>query len=249
MGDDVQVVPTGRFEWERIVRRLTLPKPVKLLAMILASYADPDGTRVRPGNDVLADVTGDSEKNVRRLLTVLRGLDLVLLVARGGGRGGAGKASEYRLTIPSDLLDRVDMLMPGERKSPDTQMSGQSKPDCGQPVDSPVDDGDSPDTQMSAQLADVIPIDRTSGDRSDPIDRTFSAIDRTSRCPPTTHIHQPQQTKPVVTTRRNSRPRARDDPPALSAIRRTTDPTHRRPDDHPPVRSGPAISAMRLRLR
>ncbi|WP_157376133.1 hypothetical protein [Allokutzneria albata] len=47
--DEVELLPASRFEWERIIRRARLTKPVKLVALLLATYADPDGTRVRPG--------------------------------------------------------------------------------------------------------------------------------------------------------------------------------------------------------
>jgi hypothetical protein len=217
-----RAVPTGRFEWERLVRRMTLPRPQKFLAFVLATYADPDGTRVRPGVEVLADVTCQSEKNVRRHLAELRGLQLIELVSRGGGRGGAGRTSEYRLTIPTDLLDRLVMLDPGERcnptVSPDTEVSGQSGLSR---VDGPVDNPESPDTQMTAQFGRVTPIDRTSNTVTKPIDRTFSPIDRTPRCPTTSHIHQPPRPPTLVTTQRNSRPRAhaRPAPVHLAAAR------------------------------
>jgi hypothetical protein len=173
---DAALMPIGRYEWERLVRRIVMPKPHKLLAFVLATYADSDGTRVRPGNDVLADVTGDSEKNVRRILGALRELGLLSLVSRGGGRGGRGKASQYRLTIPDDLLDRVTLLDADDRKSPDIWMSGQSDL---HPVDNANGANYSPDTQMSAEKS---------------IDRTFSSIDRTSRCPTTTHVTNHQKT-------------------------------------------------------
>lgn len=190
MTSDVAVMPVPRFEWERIVRRIVLPKHVKLLALVLATYSDPDGTRVRPGNEVLADVTGDSEKNVRRIMAQLRRMCLIEMVTRGGGRGGKGRASEYRLTIPSDLLDRMELLSPDDRAedSPDIQVSAQSD-------SQPVDNSESPDTQMSSQYGRDSPNDRTSDAHPGPIDRTFSAIDRTSRCPTTKYslreYHQP----------------------------------------------------------
>jgi hypothetical protein len=186
-------MPMSRFEWERLIRRMVLAKPVKLVALVLATYADPDGTRVRPGVDVLADVTGDSARNVRRVVTMLRDLDLLTLVSRGGGRGGKGRAAEYRLTVPVDLLDRVELLTPGERQSPDSQVSGEStvnghvSPDIrmsGRLRRSPVDnspvahDGEpvSPDAQMSGDTGEPASIDRTSRDPPTPIERT-SGVD------------------------------------------------------------------------
>lgn len=209
-----EAVPTGRFEWERLVRRILLPKPVKLAALILATYADPDGSRVRPGMDTLAAVTGDSERNARRMVDRLVSLQLVTLVRRGGGRGGKGSASEYRLTIPSDYLDRFDTLGPDDR--PDTQMSGHSEVEA---VDNPGDNTESPDTQMSAQSDVDSANDRTSNTVTKRMTGHFQRMTGHPdvRLPPTSPTtHRP---RPVVTTQGESRPRAR--PPARQP------PTHR----------------------
>ncbi len=85
------------------------------MALILATYADPDGSRVRPGNEILAAVTGESERNVKRRLAALREMGLLTVARRGGGRSGRGKTTEYQLTMPSDLLERCSMLGPDER--------------------------------------------------------------------------------------------------------------------------------------
>lgn len=105
--------PVGRFEWEHLVRRVIMTPRVKLTALTMATYADPDGTRVRPGFDLLAAVTGQSDSTVRRSVKALRDLGLLDLVTRGGGRSGRGKATEYRLAVPEDLLDRAELLPPG----------------------------------------------------------------------------------------------------------------------------------------
>lgn len=106
----------GRFEWERLLRRIVMPWRVKSFALLLSTYADPDGTRVRPGVDILAAVTGKSKSTVQRLLKELRDdYGLIEQISRGGGRGGRGKVTSYRLAVPTDLLDRVEMLLPGDR--------------------------------------------------------------------------------------------------------------------------------------
>lgn len=105
--------PCGRFEWERIVRRIVMPERVKLVALLLATFADGDGSRVRPGLEQLTAMTGRSRATVKRSMTVLRGeLELLEEVSRGGGRYGKGHATEYRLVIPEDLLDRVELISP-----------------------------------------------------------------------------------------------------------------------------------------
>jgi len=189
----------GRFEWERIVRRIRMPKPVKLLAFVLSTYADADGSRVRPGQDALAAVTDDTDRNVRRLLKVLKDdLRLIEQTSRGGGRGGSKRTTVYRLTLPTDLLDRVELLSPVDEPtdSPDAQMSGQTSP---QPVDNPV----SPDTQTSGQSPSPVdtttnPPDiqmspendfhRTSNSVTEPLTGHPEPIDRTPGCPTTTHV-------------------------------------------------------------
>lgn len=105
----------GRYDWERLVRRLRVAPNVKFTAQTLASYGDRDGTRIRPGNKRLAAVTGYEERTIVRALTQLRILGLIEVSRRGGGRHGKGRATEYRLTIPSDLVDRVPLLDPDEQ--------------------------------------------------------------------------------------------------------------------------------------
>lgn len=222
--DTNELQPCGRYEWERLIRRAVLPRPVKFTALVLATYADPDGSRVRPGLDVLAAVTGYSDRNVRRIMTTLTDqLGLLRLVIRGGGRGRAGRSSVYRLTIPVDLLERVELLPPREHPEPPIDRTSETphssppdvRPDTqgsGQTDLVPVDNPEPPDTQMSPQSPTEPPIDRTSNTVTKQLTGHFDPIDRTSRCPPTTHRDQPQQTTQVPDTQRNSRPRARPRP-------------------------------------
>lgn len=164
--------PCGRFEWERLVRRADLPMRLKFVAVVVATFADADGSRVRPGVGVLADVTGQGESTVRRLMSALQEFGLLTQVARGGGRKGKGRATEYRLTVPADLYDRVPMLSPGERRlvavpdSPLAQGSGQTEEtplaqESAQSDPQPVDNSDSPLAIESAQSDLLAPIDRS----------------------------------------------------------------------------------------
>jgi hypothetical protein len=105
----------GRFEWERIMRRARINWDLKSLGLLMATWADPDGTRVRPGVKLLVAVTGTSPSTVGRRIKELHETYLLLqLVRRGGGRGGQGSASEWRLAIPVNLLDRIELLPPEE---------------------------------------------------------------------------------------------------------------------------------------
>lgn len=174
-----------------------MPKPQKLLALVLAGHADPDGSRVRPGNDRLAAITGDSEKNVRRILGVLRDdLGLVKVTKRGGGRWGTGRATEYQLTIPVDLLERMEVLDP-DCSAPllsGHQMSTQN----GEPS---VDEAVRTDTWMSSHKteppvdnSDEGESDRTSGAATEPMTGHPEPSDRTSGCPTTSHDQPPKET-------------------------------------------------------
>ncbi|MEC3977878.1 hypothetical protein [Amycolatopsis sp. H20-H5] len=208
--------PVGRFEWERIVRRVPMPQRVKLLALTLSSYADADGTRVRPGFDILAAVTGQSDRTVRRSMSALRDdFGLVDQVSRGGGRAGRGKAAEYRLTVPTDLLDRVALLPVGDAarsvqkaKRPANQVTDQS-PDspvtnvADQPEPSPVDKPDSPANQVTDETPEPELNDRS---REVGFDRMTGQTDRLTghsggrlpaTTPPTTdHNISPDPTQP-----------------------------------------------------
>lgn len=219
------LMPTGRFEWERIVRRAILPEPVKFMAFVLGSYADPDGSRVRPGNEVLAAVTGKGVRTVRRLLADLLELGLIELVTRGGGRGRVGHASVYRLTLPTDLLDRIELLLPGDRSPnpPAIQVAGESTdpaatqmaPQCGQ---SPVDNSDPEDTQMAAQSVAPEPIEGPLGDSSERLRGQTRSIEGPRR--------EPMYHPPTPATK-DDHPTNPD--PAQPPTARETEP----PEDHP----------------
>ena len=122
------VTPMGRFEWERILRRIDdqrVPFYLKGFGLLLATYGDADGSNIRPGDPRLIAVTGKSDATVRRWRDILVRLGLLEQAHRGGGTGKAARASSYRLTVPDDLLESVGMLDPDERPAtPLTQASG-----------------------------------------------------------------------------------------------------------------------------
>jgi hypothetical protein len=178
------VEPAGRFEWERIVRRARLPEPLMCTALLLATYADPDGSRVRPGSDVLCAVTGRGERTVRRRVTWLLHNGLIAVVHRGGGRGR--RTTVYRLTVPADLLERFELLPPSERPplSPATQVTGELPLS---PVDEPVDNSVSPANRVTGETNGHAvfhrPPDDTSGDFHRP-SRALSPATLHGRLPP-----------------------------------------------------------------
>jgi len=109
--------PVGRYEWENVMRRLSSREQISdellLAALLLSTYADPDGTRVRPGEREFAEANRRSKPTARRRVAWLQEHGFVRLVSRGGGTGVHARASEYRLTLPVDLLERFDVRPPG----------------------------------------------------------------------------------------------------------------------------------------
>lgn len=106
--------PVGRFEWERTIRRAVIKPPsVKFLGLMMATFASSDGSRVRPGRERLAAVMGTSLSVVDRGQKSLEELGFLDKVYKGhgAGRGRAGGfASEFQLSLPSDLLERIHMI-------------------------------------------------------------------------------------------------------------------------------------------
>ncbi len=95
----------GRFEWERIIKKCDFTQmSTRLVALLLATYASEDGSRIYPGRERLAAVSGLSQRQVTRSLVKLEDLGLVFKVHNGSSIGKRGLASVYRLTSPSTLL-------------------------------------------------------------------------------------------------------------------------------------------------
>jgi hypothetical protein len=107
----------GRFEWEKIIRRIVVPpkrRAVKTVAMVLASYADADGTNVRPGEKRLADVCQLGRSTVRESLAWLRDHYLIYRNSRGSNFGKANLVDVYQLCAPEDWEDRFPLLSAAE---------------------------------------------------------------------------------------------------------------------------------------
>lgn len=141
---------TDPYTWRRLVRRVRLGASTKLVAYALADYANPDGTRVRPGNPRLIAVTELSDKTVRRSLSTLRELGLIERVFEGSKMGRRGLADEYRLTYDDQMPTSVEMLPPGEiPEEPVTSTddpTGTPVTDTGDNSTAPVDNPGTPVT-------------------------------------------------------------------------------------------------------
>lgn len=105
IGAVVRHTPMERFGWEQLVRRAELPATTKLVALTLATFANPGGGRVRPGERLLADCCGYKERAVREHLALLREAGLIECVFEGS----RGRAAVYQLTIPGMDAPRVPM--------------------------------------------------------------------------------------------------------------------------------------------
>lgn len=100
------------FAWERIVLAGRISSTTKLVAFAMRTFADPDGTGVRPGTARLAVLCGLSDRCVVRARRELLGAGLLKLVRRGNRR--RGHADEYRLILAEDLDERLTWLSPSE---------------------------------------------------------------------------------------------------------------------------------------
>jgi DNA-binding transcriptional ArsR family regulator len=98
------------YDWRRTIRRARLGPSVKLVACLLADYASPDGTSIRPGNPRLVAVSELSDKTVRTALSKLRDMGLIERTFAGSRMGRRGLADEYRLTFPIDVGAIGEML-------------------------------------------------------------------------------------------------------------------------------------------
>lgn len=165
MSDPAELQPAGRFEWERIVRRCLIPKDLKLVAYTLAQFASSGGAHIRPGVPVLAATCRMSTRVAERHLAALRDLGLIMKTANGGGR--SKQAAAYRLTIPSDLLERVELLPPSE-VTPAIDSGGSSESDT-EELPPPIDGGSSdPDQTELPPLSEELPPNQPLTPANDP---------------------------------------------------------------------------------
>lgn len=104
--DSPDRLPAGRFTWERELRSTSLPPRARLVGLALASYANSNGSSIRPGVEQLVKASGLSRRTVIRAMTELVASRYLEQVSRGRayGRGGGGFASQYQLTLPTEAL-------------------------------------------------------------------------------------------------------------------------------------------------
>lgn len=117
--DDLK--PASVNEWIPVFRRVIADPYVKNVGVYAATYADPDGTNIFPGNPRMINVTGLSDRAVRDAFRIIREFGLMHRCSKGSAAGRRKMADEYRLTIPLDVFSRVPMLTPEEEFPDDSR--------------------------------------------------------------------------------------------------------------------------------
>lgn len=148
----------ARFGTVQVAGKKVTAASIKAVAGRLAAYADSDGTRVRPG---IARVAVDLELSydvVKRAVRHLTQLGLLRLV-RSGAR--AGHADEYRLAIPVDLLERLEVWTPAQHRLEVERVREQTR---GRRRRTPERDPDPSDVQVTPSPAHTEPDAPGAGD-------------------------------------------------------------------------------------
>ena len=109
-----------RFTWERMVRATKMDPSTKLAALICGTYANQDGSKVRPGLKRLSEDSGLSQRSMKRAVVALRSMGLLDRVSKGSNLGVKDMVDVYRLVIPAGnqvppmALGQVTPTSPGD---------------------------------------------------------------------------------------------------------------------------------------
>lgn len=162
---------TIRFEWERAVKAADVTPMAKLLGLVLATYADPDGTipeRFTPGIARLCADTGASRNTVLAAMKVLEQSGLVAVARPENTRRGHRRAdigtvrrqrNAYALALPQTSTGSADEPVTGSAAAPVTGSVAAPQPSRSSPSPSPGSDADAsaspgdadgPDTSWSS---------------------------------------------------------------------------------------------------
>lgn len=97
-------------EWVNVVRRARLTRTEKYIALLLATYADPDGSSIYPGVARLALQSDYSYRTVQDVLAKLRAIGLIEKLSRRGVPRHF--ADGYRLIFGPEVLDKASVPTP-----------------------------------------------------------------------------------------------------------------------------------------
>lgn len=107
LGGRVYGIPASKWDWEQALKDRSRSEGMtpgcQHIALLMSTYANGDGTSIRPTVQTVAAVSGKSRASVHEALRFLRDRGWVLQVSRGAGV--TRKASEYRLTVPPAPAD------------------------------------------------------------------------------------------------------------------------------------------------
>lgn len=97
-----------RWTWERALRQAQLGRTESgaatlAVALTLATFANMDGTSVRPSQDTVADGLGMHRSTVTRAIGRLRDAGWLDVVREGR----PGRPAEYRLAVPAAVAGRL----------------------------------------------------------------------------------------------------------------------------------------------
>ncbi|GAA4259780.1 helix-turn-helix domain-containing protein [Dactylosporangium darangshiense] len=111
-------------QWTDVVRRARLGRTTKAVALMMATYADNDGSRVFPGISRLAVDCELTYNVVQSALRTLRAAGLIEVVRKASRRG---QADEYRLILAANILDRVEVLTPAQVATAAADLAGHRR--------------------------------------------------------------------------------------------------------------------------
>lgn len=110
---DFKVFAYGRFEWEQVFRRIVVPQRIRAtkgIGMMLASFANADGTKIFIGEEGVAGLCQVGKSTVNPCMKWMRDQYLIYRVSHGVTVKGRRLADEYRLCCPSDWETRFTLL-------------------------------------------------------------------------------------------------------------------------------------------
>lgn len=92
----------NKWDWEQALKDRSVAEGMtpgcQHIALLMSTYANGDGTSIRPTVQTLVGVSGKSRSSIHEALRYLRKTGWLQQTSRGAGV--SRKASEYRLAIP-----------------------------------------------------------------------------------------------------------------------------------------------------
>lgn len=185
--------PVDRWEWLDLIRRARLGRTTKLVAVMLALYANEDGSRAFPGIARLAVVCELGYNTVKDHLALLRKEGWIERVARTGARG---RADEYRLTVrdgadvptPARIDAAIERLRSGKGWGGRTQPRPGARAEVADHKEAPR-----PGSQAEVEADPAGTSARPTG-HGDPTSARLTGTPRPAPRAPTNHVPRPTTT-------------------------------------------------------